>query len=180
MKSNKFDTQSLVKLSMMTAISLVLMLIVRIPYPLAPFLVYDPADVPIYITAFALGPIAGLIATFIVCFIQAFLLGGDGFYGFIMHFIATGIVVVVMGLMYQKTKTKKVAITALVVSVILVVIIMSILNYFITPSFMGVDRAAVAAMIPTVIVPFNLIKAGINSVLTFLLYKKISKILHKH
>ena len=94
------------KLAMMTAVSIVLLLIVRIPFPPAPFLVYDPADVPIYITAFAYGPVAGLIVTLIVCIIQAFMLGGDGLYGFLMHFVATGIVAVVIGLMYARCKTK--------------------------------------------------------------------------
>lgn len=180
LRKKSFDTHTLVKIAMMTAISLVLLLLVRIPYPMAPFLVYDPADVPIYITAFAMGPIPGLIVTFIVCFIQAFLLGGDGIYGFVMHFIATGLVAVVMGCIYNKHKTKKAAIIALSVSVLLVVVVMCIMNYFVTASFMGVDKSAVLAMIPTVIIPFNLIKAGLNSLLTFLLYKKISKLLHKY
>ena len=53
MNENKMSTAKLAKLAMMTAVSLVLLLLVRIPWPPAPFLVYDPADVPIYITAFA-------------------------------------------------------------------------------------------------------------------------------
>lgn len=90
----------LVKIALMTAMSLVLMLIIRIPFPLAPFLVYDPADIPIYICTFAFGPGAGLAITFIVSFLQAFALGGDGIYGFVMHFVATGIVAVMIGFMY--------------------------------------------------------------------------------
>ena len=93
---NKFSTAAIAKLAMMTAVSMVLLLLVRIPFPPAPFLVYDPADVPIYITAFAFGPAAGLIVTLVVCLIQAFMLGGDGLYGFLMHFVATGIVAVVI------------------------------------------------------------------------------------
>ena len=53
--TSKFTAASIAKLAMMTAVSVVLQLIVRIPFPPAPFLVYDPADVPIYITAFAFG-----------------------------------------------------------------------------------------------------------------------------
>ena len=56
----------IVKIALMTAMSLVLMLLIRIPFPLAPFLVYDPADIPIYICTFAFGPGAGLAITFIV------------------------------------------------------------------------------------------------------------------
>ncbi len=178
MNQNNMSTAKLAKLAMMTAVSLVLLFLVRVPWPAAPFLVYDPADVPIYITAFAFGPAEGLAVTLLACLIQAFGLGGDGFYGFIMHFVATGIVAVVIGMMYRKQKTKKTAIRALVTGVIITIIVMCIMNIFVTSAYMGVPRAAVVAMLPTVIIPFNLVKAGINSVLTFLLYKRISGLLH--
>ena len=116
--NNKFNTVKLAKLAMMVAISCVLVLLIRIPYPPAPFLVYDPADIPIYITTFAFGPIAGLTVTLIVSLIQAFVLGGDGVYGFIMHFFATGIFALIAGGLYRHKKSKKEAIIALVVGVI--------------------------------------------------------------
>lgn len=169
----------LTKLAMMTAISVVLLAIVRIPFPPAPFLVYDPADLPIYITAFAYGPIPGLLVTLIVSLIQAFALGGDGLYGFLMHFAATGITVVVIGLMYKHNKTKKQAIKALIVGVLVTVVVMAGMNLLVTPFYMGVTVQAVLAMLPTVILPFNLAKAGVNSLLTFLLYKRISGFLHR-
>ena len=178
MNQNNMSTAKLAKLAMMTAVSLVLLFLVRIPWPPAPFLVYDPADVPIYITAFAFGPVEGLLVTLVVCLLQAFGLGGDGFYGFIMHFVATGIVAVVIGMMYKKNKTKKTAIKALITGVILAVIVMCIMNLIVTPVYMGAPRSAVVAMLPTVIIPFNFVKAGVNSILTFLLYKRLSGLLH--
>lgn len=174
------STAMVAKLAIMTAISIVLLLIIRIPFPPAPFLVYDPADVPIYITAFAFGPMAGLLVTFVVCIIQAFMLGGDGLYGFLMHFVATGIVAVVIGVMYAKCKTKKRAITALVTGVIVAVVVMCFMNLIVTPLYMGAPRETVVAMLPTAIIPFNLIKAGLNSVITFILYKRVSGFLHNN
>ena len=117
--------------------------------------------------------------TLIVCLIQAFALGGSGIYGFIMHFIATGIVAVVIGTIYKRNKTKKTAIRALILGVIITTVVMCIMNIIVTPVFMGAPRSAVIAMIPTVIIPFNLVKAGVNSLLTFILYKRISGLLHK-
>ena len=177
--SSKISTAMISRLAMMTAVSLVLLLIVRIPFPPAPFLVYDPADVPIYITAFAYGPAAGLIVTLVVCLIQAFMLGGDGLYGFLMHFVATGIVAVVIGLMYKNNKTRKRAITALITGVIVATAVMCVMNLIVTPLYMGAPRAAVVAMLPTAIIPFNLLKAGLNAVLTFILYKRVSGFLHR-
>lgn len=169
----------LTKLAMMTAVSIVLLLLVRIPFPAAPFLVYDPADMPIYITSFAYGPVAGLVVTLVVSLIQAFALGGDGLYGFLMHFVATGIATVVIGKLYQTKKTKKTAIRALVIGAVLTVVIMVGMNLLVTPFYMGVDLKAVIAMIPTVIIPFNALKVGINSLLTFILYKRVSPFLHR-
>lgn len=174
----KLSTSVIARLAMLTAISVVLLLIVRIPFPPAPFLVYDPADVPIYITAFAFGPAAGLTVTFVVCFLQAFALGGDGLYGFLMHFVATGLVAVVIGMMYKKEKTRKRAIASLITGVIMTTVIMCIMNLLITPAYMGAPFSTVLAMIPTVIIPFNLLKAGLNALITFLLYKRLSVFLH--
>ena len=177
--SSKISTAMIARLAMMTAISIVLLMIVRIPFPPAPFLVYDPADVPIYITAFAYGPGAGLLVTLVVCLIQAFLLGGDGLYGFLMHFVATGMVAVVIGMMYGRKKTKKRAITSLVVAVIVMTVVMCVMNLIVTPLYMGAPRAAVVAMLPTAIIPFNLLKGGLNAGLTMILYKRVSPFLHK-
>lgn len=175
----KLNAAMLTKLAMMTAISVVLLVIIRIPFPPAPFLVFDIADMPIYITAFAYGPVAGLLVTFLVCCLQAFALGGDGLYGFLMHFVATGIVTVVIGMMYKHCKTKKQAIKALVAGVLITVIVMCGMNLLVTPIYMGVEVKAVLAMLPAVIIPFNFLKAGISSLLTFLLYKRISGFLHR-
>ena len=173
-------TVRLAKLAMMVAISCVLVVLIRIPFPPAPFLEYDPADVPIYITTFAFGPGAGLLVTLIVSVIQAFVLGGAGVYGFLMHMIATGLFVIVAGFMYRHKKTKKEAIMALTAGVVVTVIAMCVFNYFITPPlYMGVPTDAVLAMIPTVIIPFNILKAGINALITFFVYKRISGFLHK-
>jgi len=80
--------------------------------------------------------------------------------------------------MYRKQKTKKTAVKALVAGVVLAVIVMCVMNLIVTPVYMGAPRSAVVAMLPTVIIPFNLVKAGANAILTFLLYKRISGMLH--
>lgn len=164
---------------MLAAISLVLVVLIRIPYPAAPYLVYDPADIPIFIGAFAFGPLAGLVLTAVVSFIQAFILGGDGLIGFFMHFVATGAFVLVAGNIYKRNKTRKNAVIALICGTIIMTVTMLLWNLLITPIFLGVPREAVMAILATVILPFNLLKAGVNSIVTFITYKSIAKFLHK-
>ena len=177
--NNKMNTAKLVKMALLAGVSCVLMLLIRIPFPPAPFLVYDPADIPIYITTFAFGPVSGLIITVVVSFIQAFVLGGDAVYGFVMHVLATGLFAIIAGGLYRHKKSKKEAVIALIAGVLAMTAMMCVANYFITSLYMGVPRSAVASMLVPVIIPFNLMKGGINALVTFLVYKRISPFLHR-
>ncbi len=169
----------LAKMGMLVAISIVLVYFIHIPMFTA-FYEYDPADIPILMGTFAFGPWAGLSLTIITSIIQGMTVsaGSGGVYGVIMHIIATGAFVMVAGFIYKGRKTKKRAIIALACGILAMVIIMIPANILITPYFMGAPRSAVIAMIP-VIVAFNFTKAGINAVITFILYKRLSKFLHK-
>ena len=63
MSETQTRTGRLAKMGMLAAISIVLMALIRIPFPLLPFLEYDPADISILIGTFAYGPLAGLFIT---------------------------------------------------------------------------------------------------------------------
>ena len=52
-------------------------------------------------------------------------------------------------------------------------VVMLLWNYLITPIYMEMDRAVVAAMLPTVFLPFNLVKGGLNMAVILLLYKPV-------
>ena len=176
----KTGTVKLAKMGMLAAISLIL---VNIHFPIFPpiaFMEYDPADIPILIGTFAFGPVAGLIITVVTSLIQGVTVSAAaGVYGIIMHIIATGTYVLVAGSIYRFSKTKKGAITALVLGTIAMTIMMVFANYLITPAFMNVPRNAITALLPFII-GFNLIKAGANGTITFFLYKRVSKFLHKN
>lgn len=176
MSAKSARVKKLALLAMFTAIGAVLITLVHFPlFPAAPFLQYDPADVPILIAAFAFGPVAGILVTVLASFIQAFFLGGDGIYGFLMHVIATGILVTVASTLYRKFHTRTGAIIGLLLGTFAMGVGMMIANHFITPFYMVAPTEMVDAMLVTVILPFNLLKAGINSVVTFLVYKSVSK-----
>lgn len=177
---NKYSTKLIAKMGMMAAIACILGLI-RFPIlPMVSFLTYDFADIPIIVSAFAFGPAAGIIITFIVSFIQAFLLGGDQVYGFIMHVIASGTFVLVASLIYKSNKTRKTAVIGLAIATAVMVVVMAFANYFVTPYYYGGEamRAVVVQLMPFIIL-FNLIKGVANSLITFIVYKRISPFLHK-
>lgn len=174
-------TNTIAKLGILAAISVVLVSLIHLPLiPAAAFLEYDPADVPILLGTFAMGPAAGLALTVIASVIQGVTVSASSsWYGIVMHIIATGTFVLVAGNIYKGHKTKKAAIIALLAGTISMALIMIPANLILTPIYMGAPRAAVVALLPTGIIPFNLIKAGLNSIITFVLYKRVSGLLHK-
>ena len=178
--TKKFSVKLIAKMGMMAAIACVLGLF-RFPIlPMVPFLTYDFADIPIIISAFAFGPVAGLLITVVVSFIQAFLLGGDQLYGFIMHILASGSFVIVASLIYKGHKTKKMAIVSLIAATLVMIVVMGAANYFVTPYYYGgaAMKEMIVKLMPFILL-FNLIKGVANSLITLLVYKRISPFLHK-
>lgn len=174
------QTMKLVKLAMLVAISIVLVYIVRFPiFPAVAFLEYDPADISILIGTFAFGPAAGVLLTLLVSVIQGLTVSaGSGLYGILMHIIATGALVLVAGSVYRKNKTRKMALAGLLLGMAAMSLMMTGANLIITPLFMGVPRNVVWGLMPFII-GFNLIKAGINGAVTFLVYKRVAAFLRK-
>ncbi len=171
----KVSTKKMAVMAMLAAVS-VLLVLIHIPFPPAPFLEYDPADIPILIGTFAYGPTAGIIITVVVSIIQGFTLSASsGIIGIVMHILATGSFALVAGLIYQRKKTRKSAILALGLGVITMTVMMALMNLIFTPIFMGTPVETVAGMLLPIIIPFNLMKAAINAVATLLLYKAVSR-----
>lgn len=175
-------TRKLTIMAMLVAISIVLVYLIHFPiFPAAAFLEYDPADIPILVGTFAFGPAAGFLLTVVTCVIQGVTVSaGSGAYGIIMHLIATSTIVLVAGNIYRVKHTRGGAAIALVCGTICWGIVMIIANHYITPLFTGLPTEMVDKMLIPVILPFNLIKAGVNSLITFLIYKTISRhIIHR-
>lgn len=175
----RFSANKIAKMGMLSALSIILMMVVRFPIiPIAPFLEYEPADVPILIGTFLFGPVEGLIITIVVSIIQALTVSsGSGWIGAVMHIIATGTFVIVAGVIYKRLHTLKGAIFALVAGSISMTIAMVGLNLYITPKFLNTPVETVVALLMPAIIPFNLIKSFGNSLIVILVYKSVGRIL---
>lgn len=175
----KSKTRVMVQMAVLIALSVLLVYLIHFPiFPAAPFLEYDPADIPILIGTFMFGPFGGLILTAIASVLQGITVSSaSGWIGILMHFFATGSFALVAGLIYRYNRTKKGAVIALAFGSITMIVIMILWNIIMTPIFMGTPREAVFAMLIPIIIPFNTIKAIANAILTFLLYKSVSKVL---
>ncbi|HZK70860.1 MAG TPA: ECF transporter S component [Clostridia bacterium] len=175
----KSITKKLVTLSMLAALSIVLVAIFRFPMFL-PFLIYEPGDVPVLIGTFIFGPLSGFILLLVGAFLQAITVSQEGgWIGFIMHVVATSFLLLPAGLIYKKVHNIKGAIIGLSVGIISMTLIMIPFNLVFYPMFTGISVDAMKAILFSSIIPFNLVKAGINSVLTIIVYKSVGKILKK-
>ena len=174
------STRRLTTLAMLAAVSVVLAAVVHFPLlPAAPFLEYDPADIAIFIGTFAFGPWAGLGLTVVVALIQGLTVSASsGPIGILMHILATGSFVLAAGSLYQRRKTRSRAILSLCVGVAVWTVMMLGCNLVFTPIFMGQPMETVLDMLIPVILPFNLLKGGINALATYVIYKPVSRVVH--
>ena len=178
MNKQKMSTKELTTLAMLTAIAYALVCTVRIPIVL--FLKYEPKDVVITIGGFLMGPMAVLISSTVVALIEMFTISDTGIIGCIMNFLSTCAFAVPAALVYKRRHTMAGAIAGLAVGTVTMVATMLLWNYLITPLYMtGTSRSDIAGMLMPVFLPFNLLKAGLNSAFILLLYKPLVVSLRK-
>lgn len=170
----------MVQMAMLIAISLVLMMLIRFPiFPSAAFLQYDMADVPVLIGTMLFGPLSGLLILVIEAFLQAFLLAGDGWVGFLMHVMAQGVLVLVAGLFYKKWNNTRGLIVGLILGSLGATLMMVPLNYIFTVHFYGVPLEALNDLMLPAVIPFNLIKMGGNSLISAIVFIPLNRYLNR-
>lgn len=173
------NTKKMVTMAMMAALAFVLVWVIRIPLVAMPPLNYEPKDVIITIGGFLFGPVEAFLISLVVSLVEMFTISSTGWIGAVMNLVSTCSFACVAALIYKKNHSLKGAIIGLVCGIVSMVIVMLLWNYFLTPIYMGYPRDAVAAMLPTVFLPFNLVKGGLNAAITMLLYKPIVITLRK-
>ncbi len=196
LKKEDLNTKTMVKIAILGVIAFVFMLL---DFPLwftPPFLKFDISDVPSLIGAFALGPMAGVIVQLVKNLLKIILAGSNtAVVGELANFIVGSVFAYTAGLIYYREKTFKNAVIGLIAGTITMTIAISIANYYVMIPFYskayGLPLEKIIAMSTAVnkyvvdlksliiyaVVPFNLLKGTVVSLLTILLYKRISPIL---
>ncbi|EGD48273.1 hypothetical protein Cpap_2423 [Ruminiclostridium papyrosolvens DSM 2782] len=159
------------------ALAFVVVALIRIPLVL--FLKFEPKDVVITIGGFLYGPIATVIISVVVAFVEMITISSDGVIGFVMNVISAVAFAGTASIIYKRKSTMTGAAIGLGLGTVLMTVLMLLWNYFLAPIFMGFPREDVVKLLVPAFLPFNLIKGGINAALTLLLYKPIINILRK-
>lgn len=185
-------------IAFMSAISAILMYL-DFQLPFAPsFLKFDLSDVPAIFVGFFLEPLSGVLVILLKIILRFIFKGTSTmFVGEIMSFVCGTAYVLPASLGYRKMHTKKGACYSLLISIIVASVVAVIINKYIAfPAYgklYGMTMEKIIAMaskvLPIVknentlflysVFPFNLVKYSIVSLITFLIYKKMSAIMHK-
>jgi riboflavin transporter FmnP len=176
MKNGQF-IKKLVLIAMLAAVAYIMVFVIRIPVVL--FLKYEPKDVIITIGGFIMGPTAAFVISLIVSLIEMVTISETGPIGALMNLLSTCAFACSAAFVYKKKHTIGGAIAGLGVGTVVMVAVMLLWNWLITPFYQGAPREAVEAMLLPIFLPFNLLKAGLNSAFILGLYKPLVTALRK-
>ena len=174
---SRMDTKTITSLAMLTGVSVIIAWMSKLMPPVM-FLDFDFKHGVVCIGGFPFGPMAAAIIGILASFIEFITFSGTGPFGFLMNALGTCSFCCTASWVYKRNHSKKGAVLGLSAGLVVMVIVMLLWNYLITPIYMTVNgelvtRAQVAAMLPTLFFPFNLAKGGMNMAATLLLYKPV-------
>ncbi len=139
------------------------------------FLTFDAKDAVVTLAGLLFGPGYALGISLTVALLELISVGDTGFWGFLMDFLSTASFSCSCALIYKYKKNIKGAIGGLIAGAATMTAVMLLFNLFIVPLYTpAYTTGAVAAMIPTLFLPFNLTKGILNAALVLILYKPVS------
>ena len=192
-KSLRGYTRPMAVVAIMSALSIVLMML-EFSVPIVPsFLKLDISDFPALLTSFSIGPWAGVAVCLLKNLLHLFFTSTAGV-GELANFIISAAFVFPAGVIYARVRTKTGAVVGALTGAIISALVCVPVNYFITYPFyakvmipMDVIIGMYQAILPFVDdlpeallifnLPFTFAKGAICILLTFLVYKPLSPIL---
>jgi len=188
------NIKNMTKISILSVIAFILMQL-EFPVPIFPsFLKIDLSDLPALIGGFALGPVVGILIELFKNLMHLVQTSTSGV-GELANFLVGVALVAPASLIYYRDKTKKNAIIGLIVGTIAMGIVGGLANNFILlPFYANVLKFPIDAIVEMgnlvnnnivdlnsliiyAIIPFNILKGIILSIITMLVYKRISTLL---
>ena len=173
--TNRWSTKQLVTMALMCAIAILLSFVEFPIIPAASFLKLDVALVPSTVVGFAYGPGPGVLVGIICAVAHATITGN--WVGALMNSIMAIAFILPATAIYARSRTFKSAMIGLVVSIVVLVVAAVVANLVIDPIFYGYPFNAVVGLIVPAIIPFNVIKGLVVSLLTAIVYKSISNLI---
>ena len=195
-KEKIFTTRKMAMIGMFSALATILM-IMEIPVFFTPgFYKLDFSELPALIGGYAFGPVAGVMIEFCKILLKLMTKGtSTAMVGELANFVVGCSFILPASFLYWLKKSKKSAIFSSIVGTLIMTVVGSWLNgLYLLPTFanmfgmpltslVGMGTAVnpyikdVTTLVLFAVVPLNLLKGSIVSLITILIYKKLSPIL---
>ena len=179
-RSSAMSVRQIVCMAMLCAVAYVVMYISKTifaPLTVAGLLTFDLKDVIIAIGGF--GPVSAFVISAVVSLIEMVTVSETGPIGLLMNVLSTIAFVCPAAFLYHRRRSLSSAVVGLILGGVSMTVVMLLWNYLITPLYMNVPRDVVVTMLPTVFLPFNVVKAIMNGALTMVIYKPVSNALRR-
>lgn len=191
-RKKTLSVQYLTRIAVLTALSSILFMI---SIPIVAFYSLDLSNLPVLLGAFSMGPVAGLIILGLKSLIGC-LTSSTMYVGELADFIMGAAFVLPAALIYQRNKSRKGALIGMITGTVALILAGCLTNaYLLIPFYMkafGMPMEAIIGMcaqalpfvdtelkvILFVTAPFNLLKGVVLCVLTYMIYKPLSPLLH--
>ena len=192
----RLNVRSMVQIAILGAVANILLLL-RFPLPfMPPFMDFDLSGIPEIIGTFIMGPVAGIMIVIIKILVKLLMTGTTSmFTGELQNLILSCAYIIPAGIIYQKAKTKKAALIGMIAGTLICAVTAVFSNmYIIIPFYTriyGLSMEQIIAMTQAVnkfvdsewkfvalgVIPFNLIKGGITTVLIYAAYPIMMRIM---
>ncbi len=189
-------TKSRISVARMTRIAILAAaasILFLIEIPIVAFYKLDLSNIPVLLGAFSMGPVPGLIILGLKSAIGLLHSSSAGV-GELADFVMGAALIVPASIIYHRNKNRKNAIIGMAIGTVCMVIVGVLMNKWVMlPFYMGafhmdmdgiIKAAGVAGvdsewkLLLLVTGPFNLLKGVVLSIVTALIYKPLSPILH--
>ena len=167
--NSQIDVKRIVGIAMFAALAFGVTFVFRIPVS---FLTFDAKDALLAVASFIYGPIAAVVMSLIAAILEL-TISDTAIIGALMNFVSSAAFSVTASLIYKYRRTLNGAIIGVYSSVAVTTSVMVVMNIFITPIYMGVERSVVISMLP-MLTTFNFAKSLMNSAIAMLIYKPVA------
>ena len=189
--NTRFSVGVMTRVAILAAAASILFLI---QIPIVAFYKLDLSNIPVLLGAFSMGPIPGMMILALKSLIGLLSSSSAGI-GELADFIMGAALLIPASLIYHRNKSRKSALIGMVVGTLCTAVVGVLVNKFIMlPFYMGAFHMSMDAIVASAKVggidsewkllllitgPFNLLKGAVLSIVTFLIYKPLSPILHE-
>lgn len=189
---SNLSVQYMTRIAILGALSAVLF---PLEIPIVAFYKLDFSTLPALLGAFSMGPLPGL-AILLIKDLSRLAYSSSMYVGELADFIMSAAFILPASLIYRKHKTRKTALVGMAVGTLCMIVVSVLVNWkMMIPIYMTafhMDMEAIIGMarkalpfvdtewkvLLYVTAPFNLLKGFVLSLLTFVLYKRLSPMLH--